>query len=95
MKGTTPQLLERALKEATVHEETQGTRIEFDTESFYLTAEYNETKPFSYDSFDLEDNKVTLTPEQMEQVKKFVYSLHESRIKQEEEFKTQFTIEDH
>ena len=85
-----PDFLQQVLKEAAVHPETRGTRIEYDTESFHLSAEYSQDNPFDYKAYDLDDKEVTLTDDQQTIVYEFVYDLHYQRETAETELRNQF-----
>ena len=87
-----PDFLQRVLEEATPHNETQGYRIEYDTESFCLTAKYT---PYSNDFFkceayDLDDKEVTLTDDQMTIVYEFVKDIYDTEKSKNEELQNQF-----
>ena len=86
-----PDFLQRVLKEATVHQETDGTRIEYDTASFYLTAEYSLSNThFTYEAYDLDNVRVLLKPNQMTIVYEFVKDLHETEKEKELQLRNQF-----
>ena len=85
-----PTELKRVLDSSTVHDETQGTRIEYDKKSFYLTATYSDNDPFKYDCFDADDNKVKLSDEEQQTVCNFVQNLHDTEKQKKADHQNQF-----
>jgi hypothetical protein len=86
-----PEFLNQVLEDATVHQETQGARLEYDTSSFYLTAEYNTGKThFTYEAYDSDNDRVILKPKQMTQIYEFVKGLYQTEKNKEKELKNQF-----
>jgi len=83
--------LERVLKSATVHHETEGTRIEYDKASFYLTAEFNAFyDKFTYSVYDADDIEQKLKDDQTTIVYKFVKGLHDTEKQKQEDHQAQF-----
>ena len=62
-----PDFLQRVLNGAEVHHETQGTRIEYDTASFYLTAEVpdGDNTEFQYRAYNMDSDEVKLSDNEM------------------------------
>ena len=86
--------LENALKNATPYQETQGARIVYDELDLGLSAEYKEGSDSlddNWDAYDEKNNKVTLTPDQLDIVYKFVKGLYDTEKKSQQDQKNQFT----
>ncbi len=86
-----PDFLQRVLKGADVHHETQGTRIEYDTASFYLAAEVpdGDDTEFEYRAYNMDNDDVQLSDNEMTIVYKFVKALHDTEKKKQEDHKAQ------
>jgi hypothetical protein len=96
MKKVTQKLLEKVLKEADKHITYLDAYIEYDTESFYFFFGFYEhtlnitKEKFIYKAFDVDDNKVELSEEQIMFVFKHVKDLQDTEIEKQKELENQF-----
>jgi len=85
MRRVTQKLLNKALKEATVHYQGEDTYIEYDSAGFYLFGSC-----LSCSAFDVDDEEVQLTEEQQTIVYNFIKDLQDTEQERQTELENQF-----